>query len=104
MIASVDLKGDVVVEAGLFSKANGGYLILPANLILANPGYWPSIKSAIQGKPVKPLNVSPTRLPILTADEKNLTLRLLLLAIVINWPTLSMLTKIFNRPNDVYRS
>ncbi|MBM5147359.1 hypothetical protein HYN85_24025, partial [Vibrio parahaemolyticus] len=34
-----DLKGDVVVEAGLLSKANGGYLILPANLILANPGY-----------------------------------------------------------------
>lgn len=61
---SVDLKGDVVVEAGLLSKANGGYLILPANLILANPGYWPSIKSAIQGKPVNPLNVSPTRLPI----------------------------------------
>ncbi|EGR1585514.1 AAA family ATPase [Vibrio parahaemolyticus] len=74
---SVDLKGDVVVEAGLLSKANGGYLILPANLILANPGYWPSIKSAIQGKPVKPLNVSPTRLPILTADEKDFDVKII---------------------------
>ncbi|MFW1056951.1 AAA family ATPase [Vibrio parahaemolyticus] len=74
---SVDLKGDVVVEAGLLSKANGGYLILPANLILANPGYWPSIKSAIQGKPVKPLNVSPTRLPILTADEKEFDVKII---------------------------
>ncbi|MBE4426384.1 Lon protease family protein [Vibrio parahaemolyticus] len=74
---SVDLKGDVVVEAGLLSKANGGYLILPANLILANPGYWPNIKSAIQGKPVKPLNVSPTRLPILTADEKEFDVKII---------------------------
>ncbi|CAM3066876.1 AAA family ATPase [Vibrio mytili] len=54
--------GEVTFEAGLMSKANGGYLIVPANLILANPGYWPAIKSAIQKQAFAPMNLSPNRL------------------------------------------
>ncbi len=53
---------EVRFESGLIAQANNGYLMVPANLILANPGYWPSIKSAIQGQPLVPINMSPTRI------------------------------------------
>ncbi|PFG56167.1 Lon-like ATP-dependent protease [Vibrio sp. ES.051] len=59
---SVSENGETVFQSGLLSKADNGYLIVPANLILANPGYWPNIKSAVQKHPIDPLNLSPTRL------------------------------------------
>ncbi|MDF5073646.1 Lon protease family protein, partial [Vibrio parahaemolyticus] len=54
---SVDLSGDIAFQPGLISQADSGYLIVPANLILANPGLWPNIKSAIQQNLIEPLNL-----------------------------------------------
>ncbi|WP_417878966.1 AAA family ATPase [Vibrio sp.] len=34
---------------GLLDKANGGYLIISSNLILANPRAWPKLKAAVLG-------------------------------------------------------
>ncbi len=59
---SISEAGEVTFESGLIAQANGGYLMVPANLILANPGYWPSIKSAIQKQPLVAMNMSPTRI------------------------------------------
>jgi Lon-like ATP-dependent protease len=67
--------GDITLEPGLVSQANGGYLMVPANLILANPGNWPSVKAAVQKQPFVPMNMSPTRvaasaIPVNTYDVK----------------------------------
>ncbi len=52
--------GHVVIESkGLLDQANGGYLIVSANLLLANPRYWPILKSAILGNPVSAINCDP---------------------------------------------
>ncbi len=59
---SISENGEVTLEPGLIAQAHGGYLMVPANLILANPGYWPSIKSAIQKQPFTPMNMSSTRI------------------------------------------
>lgn len=61
---SIAENGEITFEAGLISQANGGYLMVPANLILANPGYWPSIKAAVQKQPIVAMNMSPTRVPV----------------------------------------
>lgn len=42
---------------GLLAQADNGYLIISANLLLANPLCWPLLKSAVLGEPVTPLNV-----------------------------------------------
>ncbi|MGY0616114.1 AAA family ATPase [Vibrio sp. FJH11] len=60
---SIAENGEITFEAGLISQANGGYLMVPANLVLANPGYWPSIKAAVQKQPFVAMNMSPTRIP-----------------------------------------
>lgn len=52
----------VSTSRGLLAQANGGYLIVSANLLLANPRYWPTLKSAILGTPVAPLNCDPKSL------------------------------------------
>ncbi len=52
----------VSTSKGLLAQANGGYLIVSANLLLANPRYWPTLKSAILGTPVAPLNCDPKSL------------------------------------------
>lgn len=52
--------GHVVSESkGLIAKAHGGFLLVSANLLLANPRHWPALKSAILGNPVSPLNCDP---------------------------------------------
>ncbi|NVC95189.1 Lon protease family protein [Vibrio natriegens] len=61
---SIAENGEVTLEQGLIAQADGGYLMVPANLILANPGYWPSIKAAIQKQPFAPMNMSPTRVAV----------------------------------------
>ncbi|GEM76968.1 S16 family serine protease [Vibrio sagamiensis] len=65
----VDQEGQVTFENGLIAQANKGYLVIPANLILANPALWPSIKSHINGLAFIPLNVTPTRLAAFPAIE-----------------------------------
>lgn len=59
---SVNLDGQTTFEAGLIAKAHGGYLIVPANLVLANAARWPSIKAAIQGGSFAPANLTPNRI------------------------------------------
>lgn len=63
----VDVFGQIKVEsgsviqktAGYLDKANGGYLIVSANLLLANPRYWPMLKAAVLGELVSPINCDP---------------------------------------------
>ncbi|WP_045481100.1 S16 family serine protease [Vibrio owensii] len=59
---SVNLDGQTTFESGLIAKAHGGYLIVPANLVLANAARWPSIKAAIQGGSFAPTNLTPNRI------------------------------------------
>ncbi len=40
---------------GLLDRAHGGYLIVSANLIIANPRIWPKFKAAILGNACSPL-------------------------------------------------
>lgn len=59
---SVNLDGQTTFESGLIAKAHGGYLIVPANLVLANAARWPSIKAAVQGGSFAPANLTPNRI------------------------------------------
>ncbi|MET2850492.1 Lon protease family protein [Vibrio owensii] len=59
---SVNVDGQTTFESGLIAKAHGGYLIVPANLVLANAARWPSIKAAIQGGSFAPANLTPNRI------------------------------------------
>ncbi|QIL84462.1 Lon protease family protein [Vibrio sp. HDW18] len=45
--------------SGYLAQANGGYLIVSANLLLANPRCWPLLKAALLGDPVAPMNCDP---------------------------------------------
>ncbi|MBY7780221.1 Lon protease family protein [Vibrio fluvialis] len=68
--------GHVVNEtSGLLDQANNGYLIVSANLLLANPATWPMLKSAILGDPVSPLNCDP-KSPIQTPLNKRYNIKL----------------------------
>ncbi|MBY7875640.1 Lon protease family protein [Vibrio fluvialis] len=68
--------GQVVNEtSGLLDQANNGYLIVSANLLLANPATWPMLKSAILGDPVSPLNCDP-KSPIQTPLNKLYNIKL----------------------------
>ncbi|MBY8297905.1 Lon protease family protein [Vibrio fluvialis] len=68
--------GQVVNEtSGLLDQANNGYLIVSANLLLANPATWPMLKSAILGDPVSPLNCDP-KSPIQTPLNKCYNIKL----------------------------
>ncbi|WP_032081308.1 S16 family serine protease [Vibrio fluvialis] len=68
--------GQVVNETnGLLDQANNGYLIVSANLLLANPASWPMLKSAVLGDPVSPLNCDP-KSPIQTPFNKRYNIKL----------------------------
>ncbi|ENQ5773305.1 Lon protease family protein [Vibrio fluvialis] len=68
--------GQVVNEtSGLLDQANNGYLIVSANLLLANPATWPMLKSAILGDSVSPLNCDP-KSPIQTPLNKRYNIKL----------------------------
>ncbi|EPG0609395.1 S16 family serine protease [Vibrio fluvialis] len=68
--------GQVVNEtSGLLDQANNGYLIVSANLLLANPATWPMLKSAILGDPVSLLNCDP-KSPIQTPLNKRYNIKL----------------------------
>ncbi|EEX92340.1 ATP-dependent protease La Type II [Vibrio orientalis CIP 102891 = ATCC 33934] len=54
-----DEKGDIVTKvSGLFDKANGGYLVIPATLLLANPASWQVLRSVLLGQVVNPVNAN----------------------------------------------
>ncbi|HGY9596599.1 TPA: S16 family serine protease [Vibrio campbellii] len=59
---SVNQDGQATFESGLLSKAHGGYLVIPANLVLANAARWPNIKAAVQGGSFAPINLTPNRI------------------------------------------
>ncbi|KZX67621.1 ATP-dependent protease [Vibrio sp. HI00D65] len=52
----------VATKPGLLARANNGYLIVSANLILANPGSWLLLKSALLGEAVEPISSNPEHL------------------------------------------
>ncbi|MDG3088099.1 Lon protease family protein [Vibrio hannami] len=57
--------GEVVsTTPGLLNKANGGYLVVSANLIMANPSSWMVLKSALLGEAVSPVNVDPKHIAL----------------------------------------
>ncbi|WP_394250888.1 S16 family serine protease [Vibrio profundi] len=51
-----------VKKPGLLTQVKNGYLIVSANLILANPGCWLLLKSALLGEPIEDLNVNSKRI------------------------------------------
>ncbi|MBW3697015.1 Lon protease family protein [Vibrio sp. T187] len=53
----------LVSKEGLLSSADGGYLVISANLILANPGCWLLLKSALLGEAVDDFNTNNNKLP-----------------------------------------
>ncbi|EEO12555.1 ATP-dependent protease La Type II [Vibrio cholerae TMA 21] len=55
----VEHGGLVHKTSGYLEQANGGYLIVSANLLLANPRYWPTVKAAVLGETVSPINCDP---------------------------------------------
>ncbi|MCG9678987.1 Lon protease family protein [Vibrio sp. Isolate24] len=67
--------GEIVSQKqGLLEKANGGYLVVSANILLANPSSWPMLKSVFLGEQVSPVNVTPSNIandcPISTYNIK----------------------------------
>lgn len=63
-----------ILEHGLLQKANGGFLIISPSLLLANPHFWPRLKSLLQGHPVT-ISASDSKSPMphthtLTVDVK----------------------------------
>ncbi|EGA66136.1 AAA family ATPase [Vibrio brasiliensis] len=56
-------KGDIVTKVeGLLDKANGGYLIMPVSLLLANPASWQMLKAAVLGEEISPVNADPRKI------------------------------------------
>ncbi|UUM29406.1 Lon protease family protein [Vibrio japonicus] len=55
--------GDITTfNEGLLHKADNGYLIIPANLILVNPICWQALKTVLLGQECSPINVNPKRI------------------------------------------
>lgn len=73
------LNGEIISETpGLLDKANHGYLIVSANLLLANALAWPMLKSAVLGDPISPINCDP-KSPLHTTISKNYNIKLIVL-------------------------
>lgn len=69
--------GEIVsITDGLLDKADRGYLIISANLILANPRAWPKLKSAILGDACSPLSSDPRQ--ITSAPQKYYDIKLVI--------------------------
>jgi Lon-like ATP-dependent protease len=62
---------------GLLEHADGGYLILSANWILANPAYWPQLKAVVLGEKVTLKSCDP-RSPTLKRIEKEYDIKLVI--------------------------
>ncbi len=64
---------------GLLSQADGGYLIVSANLLLANPRSWNLLKSALLREPVAPQNTSHHRLPSESMTPRRFDVRIVVI-------------------------
>ncbi|NRF25530.1 Lon protease family protein [Vibrio coralliilyticus] len=57
---SCNKSGEIIAHRkGLLEKADGGFLIVSANMLLANPSSWPVFKSVFLGESVSPINTTP---------------------------------------------
>ncbi|WP_428772498.1 AAA family ATPase [Vibrio sp.] len=64
-------QGKVIQHSpGLLEKANGGYLIVSANLLLANPHVWPVLKAAMLGEPVAAVKLSKQKALSQTSEQR----------------------------------
>lgn len=52
------------ISQGLLKEADGGYLVISANLIMANPSAWMVLKSALLGEFVLPVSVDPKHIAL----------------------------------------
>ncbi len=63
--------GEVVSQSkGLLEKADSGYLVVSANLIMANPSSWMILKSALLGEAFSPISVDPKHIADKTPSHK----------------------------------
>ncbi|MCL9783104.1 Lon protease family protein [Vibrio sp. S4M6] len=61
---AVDKKGNITQQqAGLIEKADGGYILVSANMFTANPVGWFKLKSALLGEKLSPINLTPKCIP-----------------------------------------
>lgn len=71
--------GHIINEVpGLLDKADGGFLLVSANLLLANPTCWPMLKAAVLGEYVSPINCDP-KSPIQSPITKAYDIKLVIL-------------------------
>ncbi|MFH0265136.1 S16 family serine protease [Vibrio rumoiensis] len=63
---------------GLLDKADGGYLIISSNLILANPRAWPKLKAAVLGNACSGIS-SDSRQVIESPPTKNYDIKLIVI-------------------------
>ncbi len=59
-----------LMSEGLLSKANSGYLVVSANLIMANPSAWMVLKSALLGESVSPVSIDTKQIAIDPPSQK----------------------------------
>ncbi|MFC3023972.1 S16 family serine protease [Vibrio zhugei] len=63
---------------GLLEQADGGILIISANLLLANPKSWPVLKAAILGEETTPINCD-SESPVLQWPRRRFDIRVIVL-------------------------
>lgn len=63
---------------GLLDKANGGYLIVSANLLLISPAVWPLLKAAVLGEDTYPILSNP-KSPIAEMKPKQYQVKLVII-------------------------
>ncbi|KGY10582.1 Lon protease family protein [Vibrio sinaloensis] len=67
---SCDDDGQITVRhKGLLDRADGGFLVIPVNLILANPASWQALKTVLLGQPISPLNANPRKVATLVPSQ-----------------------------------
>ncbi|MFY2508663.1 S16 family serine protease [Vibrio pectenicida] len=57
---SCNKAGQITVQrTGLVERINDGFLIVSANMLLANPSSWPIFKAIFLGEPISPISTTP---------------------------------------------
>jgi Lon-like ATP-dependent protease len=62
---------------GLLDKANGGYLLMSPNWLIANPKMWPLLKTALLGSPIEALNCD-DKSPLQTKQLKHYDVKMVI--------------------------
>ena len=68
-----------ILEHGLLQKADGGFLIISPSLLLANPHFWPRLKSLLQGHPVT-IPASDSKSPIANTHSLTVDVKLIIVS------------------------